>query len=170
MQTPQAVRSIILHCTLLAWLSSGTAFGQSRGTGPSGAEGGYLSGSASTGHHGNSGSTETLHREPAPQTPGVNAAPASRSRSAATADQEIARRIRTELANDQGLAPYADSIHIDVSAGEVTLRGPVKTEKDKADIAGKAQQTAGVTVVHNQLQIAPNLGGTVSGSAASATQ
>jgi osmotically-inducible protein OsmY len=47
----------------------------------------------------------------------------------------------------------------------VTLRGPVKTEKDKADVGDQVRRIAGVTEVHNQLQVAPNLSGTTSGSA-----
>ena len=38
--------------------------------------------------------------------------------------------------------------------GTVTLRGPVKSEQEKTNIAAKAQQIAGVKKVDNQLEIA----------------
>ena len=40
--------------------------------------------------------------------------------------------------------------------GQVTLRGPVKTEEEKKAIEGKAKQVAGVKNVENQLEIASN--------------
>jgi hyperosmotically inducible periplasmic protein len=38
--------------------------------------------------------------------------------------------------------------------GTVTLRGPVKSDREKAEIEAKAKQVAGVKRVENQLEIA----------------
>jgi hyperosmotically inducible periplasmic protein len=40
------------------------------------------------------------------------------------------------------------------SSGVVTLRGPVNTDKEKADIAAITQRAAGVSRVDNQIEIA----------------
>jgi len=131
-------------------------YGQGRGMGPSGADSGYHSGSAATGHHGTSGSTDPSHKG--------EARDAARNATAKGNDQDVQQRIRQALLDDEGLAPYAGGINIEVQGGHVTLRGPVKTEKDKADISAKAQKVAGVTELDNQMQVAPNLGGTTGGS------
>jgi osmotically-inducible protein OsmY len=48
----------------------------------------------------------------------------------------------------------APSIEILVTAGEVTLRGTVQDEKQRAAIARTAQQFAGLTQVINHLEVA----------------
>lgn len=128
-------------------------YGQSRGTGTEGADSSYHSGSAATGHYGTSGSTETSRNEPQ-----------SSATTLTTGDaQGVNERIRQALRADAGLAPYAEGIYIGASEDQVTLRGPVKTEKDKADISAAAQSGAGAREINNQLQVAPNLGGTTGG-------
>ena len=61
--------------------------------------------------------------------------------------------------------PYGERIDIGINGGRVTLPGPMKTEKDKADISAAVRSIAGVRAIDNQLQVAPNLGGTTGGSA-----
>jgi len=58
----------------------------------------------------------------------------------------------------------AEKLQLATENGEVTLHGTVATEKEKADIATKVQQMAGVKKVNNQLQMAPRAGSTTSGS------
>ena len=50
----------------------------------------------------------------------------------------------------------AKNIKIITIDGVVTLRGPVKSEKEKTDIGAKAQQVAGVKRVDNQLEVEVN--------------
>jgi osmotically-inducible protein OsmY len=45
-------------------------------------------------------------------------------------------------------------VKIITNDGIVTLRGPVKSEKEKVDIEAKAKQVSGVKRVDNQLEIA----------------
>jgi osmotically-inducible protein OsmY len=122
--------------------------------GAGGADSGYHSGSAATGQHGTSGSTEAARSELRnfPDTP------------PAGSDQALEQHIRQALREDEGLAPYAEGIYIGTNSDRVTLRGPVKTEKDKADISAAAQKVAGTREIDNQLQVAPNLGGTTGGN------
>ncbi len=76
-------------------------------------------------------------------------------RATTDADRNLEQRIRQALSGDASLAAAVQKLHIETAAnGEVTLRGAVKTEKEKADIAAKVQQVAGVKKVNNQLQSA----------------
>ena len=57
---------------------------------------------------------------------------------------------------DKSLSTNAHNVKIITTGGVVTLRGPVKSAAEKDTIGAKAQQTAGVTRVDNQLEIASN--------------
>ncbi len=70
-------------------------------------------------------------------------------------DRELARQIRKALVSDKRLSTYAHNVKIIASNGLVTLRGPVRSEQEKAAIAAKAKAIAGVTDVRNELTIAP---------------
>ena len=59
------------------------------------------------------------------------------------ADLKITRQIRRALTKDRELSTDAKNIKIITIDGAVTLRGPVKSEQEKADIAAKAAQLAG---------------------------
>ena len=70
------------------------------------------------------------------------------------ADRAITQNIRKALTADDSLSTNAQNVKIITNDGTVTLRGPVKSEKEKADIEAKAKQVAGVKKVDNQLEIA----------------
>jgi hyperosmotically inducible protein len=70
------------------------------------------------------------------------------------ADVKMTRKIRRALVKDNELSTDAKNVKIITIDGAVTLRGPVKTEQEKADIAAKAAQLAGDTNVHNELEVA----------------
>ena len=72
------------------------------------------------------------------------------------ADQTLNQRIRQALSGDMVLVAVTQKIQLNTDNGEVTLHGSVATEKEKADVATKIQQVAGVKKVNNQLQMAPN--------------
>jgi hyperosmotically inducible protein len=50
---------------------------------------------------------------------------------------------------------YAHNIKIITQDGKVTLRGPVRSEDEKASIEAKAVAVAGAGNVTNQLEVAP---------------
>jgi osmotically-inducible protein OsmY len=70
------------------------------------------------------------------------------------ADRTITQNIRKAITADDSLSTNAKNVKIITNDGTVTLRGPVKSEKEKADIEEKAKQVAGVKSVDNQLEIA----------------
>jgi osmotically-inducible protein OsmY len=69
-------------------------------------------------------------------------------------DRTITQTIRKAITSDDSLSTNAKNVKIITNDGTVTLRGPVKSEKEKADIEAKAKQVAGVKNVDNQLEIA----------------
>jgi osmotically-inducible protein OsmY len=69
------------------------------------------------------------------------------------ADLKITREIRRAIVKDDMLSTDAKNIKIITVDGAVTLRGPVKTEEEKAAIAAKAAQLAGGNV-RNELEVA----------------
>lgn len=72
------------------------------------------------------------------------------------ADRKITQEVRKSIVGDDKLSTNAQNVKIITNDGQVTLRGPVKTEEEKKAIEGKAKQVAGVKNVDNQLEIASN--------------
>jgi osmotically-inducible protein OsmY len=70
-------------------------------------------------------------------------------------DREITKKIRQAVHNDKSLSTYAHNVKIITQGGKVTLRGPVRSEEEKTNIAAKATAVAGDGNVDNQLEIAP---------------
>src|SRR5713226_935539 len=70
------------------------------------------------------------------------------------ADLETTRNIRRALVKDDQLSTEAKNVKIITVDGNVTLRGPVKTDQEKAAIVAKAAQVAGDSNIHNELQVA----------------
>ena len=71
----------------------------------------------------------------------------------AKSDVNLTREIRRAVMKDHSLSMLAHNVKIVTANGSVTLRGPVKTEKEKDVIASKAQQIAGADKVNNQLEV-----------------
>jgi hyperosmotically inducible protein len=71
------------------------------------------------------------------------------------ADRAITQKIRKALHDDSALSVYAHNIKIITQDGKVTLRGPVRSEDEKASIEAKAVAVAGAGNVTNQLEVAP---------------
>ena len=72
-----------------------------------------------------------------------------------TADREITRRIRRALMDDKTLSTYAHNVKVIAQDGQVTLKGPVRTEEEKKTVEAKATEVAGAGHVTNQISIAP---------------
>ena len=70
------------------------------------------------------------------------------------ADVQITQAIRQAVVDDKSLSTNAHNVKIITINGIVTLRGPVDSPAEKARIAAKAQQVAGVARVDNQLETA----------------
>ena len=66
---------------------------------------------------------------------------------------EITRKIRRSITKDSKLSMSAHNIKIIVSAGSITLKGPVKTDHEKTDLEAKARHVAPKLSVINQLEV-----------------
>jgi hyperosmotically inducible periplasmic protein len=69
-------------------------------------------------------------------------------------DVEMTRQIRRALMHDKSLSTTARNVKVITVGGTVTLRGPVKSEREKAAIADEALKIAGPGHVNDQLEIA----------------
>jgi len=70
-------------------------------------------------------------------------------------DRELAAKIRKSIVADKSLSTYAHNVKIIVQNGEITLKGPVRSEQESQTVQAKAQQIAGSAAVHNEMTVAP---------------
>ncbi len=70
-------------------------------------------------------------------------------------DRDLTRKIRLALHDDKSLSMYAHNIKIISQDGKVTLRGPVRSDDERAAIEAKAVAVAGEGNVTNRLHVAP---------------
>jgi hyperosmotically inducible protein len=95
----------------------------------------------------------------APDNSGINVR--DRSNDAVTAgeqsnskqDLKLTAKIRRAIVKDKSLSTMAHNVKIVSLNGAVTLRGPVKSDEEKATIDAKAQAIAGTEKVDNQLEV-----------------
>jgi hyperosmotically inducible protein len=71
------------------------------------------------------------------------------------ADRETTKKIRAAIYQDKSLSTYAHNIKVITQNGSVTLKGPVRSDDEKANIEAKAAAVAGQDNVHSQLTVAP---------------
>ena len=71
-------------------------------------------------------------------------------------DRAITQKIRKAIHHDKSLSTYGRNIKILTQDGKVTLRGPVRSEEEKGNLAAKAVSVAGQENVSNQLEVAPS--------------
>jgi len=69
-------------------------------------------------------------------------------------DADITREIRRAITGDKAMSTYARNVKIVTQNGDVTLRGPVRSEEEKKNIEAKAAEVAGPTHVKNEIDIA----------------
>jgi len=69
------------------------------------------------------------------------------------ADEELTRRIRRSVMDDETLSMYAHNVKIISRDGVVTLKGAVRTEKEKETVAAKARAIAGSDRVSDELTV-----------------
>ena len=107
--------------------------------------------------------TGRVEKKPDASTDADNTARNERDRNSATqlptdqaendADREVSANVRKAIVGDDSLSVNAQNVKIVTSNGNVTLRGPVKTEREKESIEAKAKQVAGVHGVTNLLEV-----------------
>jgi len=69
------------------------------------------------------------------------------------AERKITAMIRKAVVADKSLSFTAKNVKIITIGGKVTLRGPVKTDGERAAIEAQARKTPGVTDVDNQIEV-----------------
>jgi osmotically-inducible protein OsmY len=70
-------------------------------------------------------------------------------------DLAITRDIRRAIIADKNLSTYAHNVKVITEKGEVTLKGPVRSEEERKTIEAKAIEVAGQGRVANELTVAP---------------
>ena len=108
-----------------------------------------------------SASAQDSSQQPAPDNTKVNKR--DKSKAEPTADQqkenqpdrEIARKIRQSIVQDKSLSSYAHNVKIIAENGEVTLKGPVRSDEEKTAVEAKAAEVAGADKVTSQLEVKP---------------
>ena len=96
-----------------------------------------------------------------PQTPADNTkvnrdqSPSADDQKMNPTDRAIVQKIRKSIHEDKSLSTYAHNIKVIVQDSKVTLRGPVRSDDEKANLEAKAVAVAGQGNVTNQLEIAP---------------
>ena len=68
-------------------------------------------------------------------------------------DRDITQQIRKSIMKDKSLSTYAHNVKIITQNGQVTLKGPVRSDDEKQAIEATATQIAGPNKVNNQLDV-----------------
>jgi osmotically-inducible protein OsmY len=84
-----------------------------------------------------------------------------RAKGAATADQQkdnatdrdLTQKIRRALIEDKTLSVYAHNVKVISQGGQVTLKGPVRTDDEAKIVESKAVGVAGTGHVTNQMSV-----------------
>ena len=70
-------------------------------------------------------------------------------------DRDITQQIRQSIMKDKSLSTYAHNVKIITQNGQVTLKGPVRSEDEKKTVEAKATEVAGENKVASQLDVKP---------------
>jgi hyperosmotically inducible protein len=72
------------------------------------------------------------------------------------ADRDLTDRIRRAIAGDRSLSTDAHNVKVIARNGQVTLTGPVRSERERRTVEAKAVEVAGQDRVINELVIKPS--------------
>jgi osmotically-inducible protein OsmY len=70
-------------------------------------------------------------------------------------DRQATQRIRRSLMREKGLSTYAHNVKVIARDGQVTLKGPVRSDAEKQTVEEKATEVVGAGHVVNELSVAP---------------
>ncbi len=68
-------------------------------------------------------------------------------------DRAITQKIRKALTADKSLSTYAHNVKVITVNGAVTLKGPVKSDEEKQQVASKAAEVVDASKIDNQLTV-----------------
>ena len=69
-------------------------------------------------------------------------------------DLEMAKKIRRAIVSDKSLSTYAHNVKVIAKNGQVTLKGPVRSEEEKRAVEAKAGEIAGEGAVKSEITVA----------------
>ena len=70
-------------------------------------------------------------------------------------DRDITKQIRQAIVKDKSLSIYAHNVKVITQNGQVTLKGPVRSDEEKRAIGAKATEIVGENKVTSELDIKP---------------
>jgi hyperosmotically inducible periplasmic protein len=70
-------------------------------------------------------------------------------------DRKITQKIRQAIVKNKTISQYAHNVKIITVNGAVTLKGPVRTEKEKKIVENAATKVAGNGKVTSEIEVAP---------------
>lgn len=79
----------------------------------------------------------------------------SSSQSNSESDVKLAAAVRRSLTKDSSLSVSAHNVKVIARNGAVTLRGPVKSEDERARVESNVRSVEGVSEVTNELEVKP---------------
>jgi hyperosmotically inducible protein len=71
-----------------------------------------------------------------------------------TGDRDVSRKIRQSLLRDKTLSSYAHNVKVIAQDGQVTLKGPVRSDDERRIVEAKATEIAGAGHVTNEMSVA----------------
>jgi hyperosmotically inducible protein len=70
-------------------------------------------------------------------------------------DRDITQQVRKAIVADKSFSSYAHNIKVVTQNGQVTLKGPVRSEEEKHAVEAKAAEVAGEGKVNSELTVKP---------------
>ena len=70
-----------------------------------------------------------------------------------TSDRETTQKVRQSIVKDKSLSTYAHNVKIITQNNRVTLKGPVRDEKERDQVVARAGEVVGPENVDNQLTV-----------------
>ena len=71
------------------------------------------------------------------------------------ADRDLTQQVRKAIESDKNLSEYAHNVKVITQNGQVTLKGPVRSEEEKSAVVAKAAAVAGEGKVTSELTVKP---------------
>jgi len=70
-------------------------------------------------------------------------------------DRDITQQVRQAIIKDKSLSSYAHNVKVITQNGQVTLKGPVRSDEEKRAIEAKATEIVGDGKVTSELEVKP---------------
>jgi osmotically-inducible protein OsmY len=96
-----------------------------------------------------SDNTKTNQRDRNPNEPTADQQSNNRS------DRDIAQQVRQAIIADKAFSTYAHNVKVIAQNGQVTLKGPVRSDDEKRAVEAKATAIAGDGKVTSELTVEP---------------